>query len=117
MAERYKNAWKCHKCPRSNEENGCPAWNEVVMTETSTGEQKIVKGCTFQLMPWLITESIKASNTSSATSSDIKNEVARGYSLLARVLPGFAKALASEIQEETREDENKLKLIKSESIK
>jgi len=102
MAEKYKNAWKCHKCPRSNDENGCPAWNEIVMTETSTGEQKIVKGCHFQLMPWIMTEAIKATTVATGTASDIKNEIARGYSLIAKVIPGFVKAVAEDVEKDSK---------------
>lgn len=96
----YKKAFKCQECPESNGEDGCPAWNEIIMTNIQSGEDKIVKGCTFQLMPFILTEAIKASNTSANTFSAIKNEIARGYSLIAQALPGFANRLA----EKTKED-------------
>lgn len=102
MAENYKNAFKCHKCPRSNDENGCPAWNEIIMVEQATGEQKIVKGCNFQLMPWIMTEAIKASTLTTGTFSDIKNEIARVYSLIARSLPGFVSSLVEKNKEDIR---------------
>jgi hypothetical protein len=94
----YKNAFKCKKCPRSNKEDGCPAWNEVIMTNTQTGEQKIDSGCFFQMMPSLLCESIKASNVSTNTHADIKTEVAKGFSLIAQTIPGFVEALADTIE-------------------
>ncbi len=89
----YKNAWKCHKCPQSSKEDGCPAWNEVVMTNVQSGETKVVKGCHFQLMPSIMVESIKASDVSASTYAAIKNEIARGYVAIANALPGFVKQL------------------------
>ena len=41
----YKKAFKCHECPEKNGEEGCPAWNEIIMTNIQSGEDKIVKGC------------------------------------------------------------------------
>jgi hypothetical protein len=98
---KYKNAFKCDNCPEKTGEEGCPAWNEIIMTNIQTGEDKIVKGCNFQLMPFIMTEAIKASNTSASTFAAIKNEIARGYSLIAQALPGFAKMLA---EKTTKED-------------
>jgi hypothetical protein len=96
---KYKNAFKCDNCPEKTGEEGCPAWNEIIMTNIQTGEDKIVKGCNFQLMPFIMTEAIKASNTSASTFASIKNEIARGYSLIAQALPGFAKRLAEKTEE------------------
>lgn len=98
---KYKNAFKCDNCPESNGEDGCPAWNEIIMTNTQTGEDKIVKGCNFQLMPFIMTEAIKASNTSANTFAAIKTEIARGYSLISQAMPEFAKRL---ITEKTKEE-------------
>ena len=70
------------------------------MTNVVTGEDRIVKGCHFQTMPFLITESIKASNVATDTAASMRNEIARGYSTLAKALPGFVKTLAENIDEE-----------------
>jgi len=96
----YKRAFKCHECPENNGEDGCPAWNEIVMTNIQSGNVEIMKGCNFQLMPFIMTEAIKASNTSASTFSDIKNEIARGYSLIAQAIPEFTKKLVENIKEE-----------------
>jgi hypothetical protein len=44
-------------------------------------------------MPFIMTEAIKASHVSASTFADIKNEIARGYSLIAQAMPEFAKKL------------------------
>jgi hypothetical protein len=97
---KYENAFKCHECPESSGETGCPAWNEIIMTNLQSGEDKIVKGCNFQLMPFIMTEAIKASHTSANTFAAIKNEIARGYSVIAEAMPEFAKRLAATVTKE-----------------
>lgn len=100
----YQNAFQCARsgeCPESNGEKGCPAWIEMVLTNNQTGEMKITKGCNFQMMPFLITEAIKAADTGTKTSADIKNEVARGYSLIAQAIPGFVMMLAASAEKDT----------------
>jgi len=98
----YKNAWKCKNCPQSNKEDGCPAWNEVILTNPSTGEQKIEAGCFFQVMPMLQIESIKASKVATNTAADIKNEIARGYSVIAQSIPEFVNTMAESIEDEMK---------------
>jgi hypothetical protein len=97
---KYQNAFKCDNCPEKTGEEGCPAWNEIIMTNVQSGEDKIVKGCNFQLMPFIMTEAIKASNTSANTFASIKNEIARGYSVIAEAMPEFAKRLAATVTKE-----------------
>ena len=100
MAENYKNAFKCHKCPQSNNSNGCPAWNEVIMSNAQTGSEQIVKGCNFQLLPWIMTEAIKASHLATGTAADYKNEMARGFAVMAQAMPELVTALASTVEDE-----------------
>lgn len=95
----YKRAFQCHKCPQSSGEDGCPAWNEVVMTNAQTGETKLHKGCTFQVMPFIMTEVVKQSMISANTFAHIKNEIARGYSVIAQAIPNFAKHLIEGAEE------------------
>lgn len=96
----YKNAFKCKKCPQSNKEDGCPAWNEIIMTNPTTGEQKVEGGCFYQVMPMLLIESIKSSNVSASTHADIKTEVGRGFARIAQAMPGFVAALAETIDDD-----------------
>jgi hypothetical protein len=103
MAQNYKKAFKCHKCPQSNQEDGCPVWNEVILTHSETGQEKIVKGCNFQILPFLITESIKASNVSTGTFSSIKNEIARGYAVIAQSMPEFVTAISAKLEKDQKQ--------------
>jgi len=59
---KYKNAWKCQKCPESNDEKGCPGWTELIEMNVETGQERVTKECLFQMMPRLMVEVIKASN-------------------------------------------------------
>ncbi len=79
----FKNAWKCKKCPKSNEENGCPAWTELMMTNVQSGEEKLDKGCLFQMMPMLMVEVIKASNRPAAEIGALKSGMINAVSELA----------------------------------
>lgn len=98
----YKNAFKCGECPQSGKENGCPAWNEVIMTNPQSGETKIEAGCFYRVLPALLIESIKASNVSAQTHAQQNTEVARGFALMAQSMPGFLEALAAGEAEEVR---------------
>ena len=103
MTVKYNKAFQCAKtgeCPQTNGEEGCPAWCEVIMTNNQSGELKVSKGCSFQMLPFLITESIKASHIATGTTADIKNEIARGYSLLAQAIPEFVHAIAANSETE-----------------
>ena len=94
---KYKNAFQCSKtgeCPKSNGEDGCPAWIEIVMSNRQTGETRIDRGCNFQMLPFLIVESIKAADVTTNTVSSIKNEIGRGYSLMAQAIPEFVMRIA-----------------------
>ena len=67
----YKNAFKCYKCPQSNDEKGCPMWWEI--TETRGEEVKITKACGYTLMPMFLLEVVKASGQSTAASNQSRN--------------------------------------------
>lgn len=68
----YKNAFRCKKCPQTNNENGCPCWLEITWTNDD-GDTKIDKGCYFQLSPKLMLESVKAANISSEHACQMRN--------------------------------------------
>jgi len=101
----YKNAFKCKKCPKSNKEDGCPAWNEVIMTNATTGEQRVEAGCFYQIMPALLVQSIRSSAISANTHADIKTEVARGFAVIAQAVPDFVNSLAENA------DNNEIKIL------
>ncbi len=91
----YKNAFRCKKCPQSNKEDGCPAWNEMIMTNATTGDQRVESGCFFQVMPALVVDSIKASTVATNTHAGIKNEMANGFAVLAQAVPQLVDLLAN----------------------
>jgi len=101
----YKNAFKCKKCPESNKEDGCPAWNEIIMTNSQSGETKIQSGCFYQMMPALLVESMKSSNVAASTHAEVRNDIARGFAQIAGAMPGFVEALAENIENTEKDDE------------
>lgn len=74
----YKNANKCHKCPQSNTELGCPHWMEISMTNDKGG-QKIDKACGHVLMPQLLMMTVNAANRVTEQVSGVQNEIAKGF--------------------------------------
>jgi len=75
----YKKAFKCNKCPQSNDENGCPVWTEMIQQNLQTGEERIQKMCGFQAMPIYMVEVIKASNRPAEEMSRVGNQIAEGF--------------------------------------
>lgn len=71
---KFKNAFKCNKCPMSNDENGCPMWWEMVMTNEDN-QTKVEKGCGYQMMPQLLVEVIKTADHTTAAAYDMRNKV------------------------------------------
>lgn len=71
----YRNAFKCHKCPENNGDKGCPAWAEVMEMEVSTGQERLVKGCVFAMMPRWMTYVIQASNRAPAAIDSMRNSI------------------------------------------
>ena len=83
---KYKNAWKCHKCPESNTEKGCPCWTELIEVNAETGQERVNKNCLFQLMPNLLIEVIKASNRPAAEMSAMRGDVINKIQQLSHVV-------------------------------
>ena len=78
----YKNANKCHKCPQTNTEKGCPHWMEISMTNDGTGEMKIDKACGHVLMPKLLMMTVNAANRTTQQVSGVQGEIAKGFQVL-----------------------------------
>ncbi len=78
----YKNAFKCKKCPQSNNENGCPMWWEIIETNTETGKERVRKACGYILMPLFLTEVIKASNRPAAAIEATRNALVESLTRL-----------------------------------
>ena len=77
----YKNANKCHKCPQSNGEKGCPHWMEITM-KNDTGGMKIDKACGHVLMPTLLMMTVNAANRTTEQVSGVQGEIAKGFEVL-----------------------------------
>lgn len=71
----FKNAFKCHKCPGVNDENGCPNWTELLETNPQTGEERLRKGCGFIMQQIFLLEVLKASNRPAAAIEDMRNNI------------------------------------------
>ena len=74
---RYRKAWRCHRCPESSGEDGCPAWTEYVERQPETGAERIVRECVFQALPKLLLHTVAASHQAAATADHHRNEVLR----------------------------------------
>ena len=77
MTDRYKNAFKCAKCPGRGDELGCPAWAEYVERNSHTGEERLTKECVFQALPKLLILTVAASNQAAASADANRNGVVR----------------------------------------
>jgi len=82
----YKNAEKCHKCPKSNDENGCPWWWEFVQTNLQTGEERVQKQCGKAALPVFLTEVIRAANRPAEEISAMRDQVSDNVTKLAAVI-------------------------------
>lgn len=92
----YRHAWDCRRCPQRNDEQGCPAWTELLESNTATGEERITKGCLFALLPRLLVEVLKASNRPAAAIESTRNEIAAGFDrLAASAAPALLSVLSS----------------------
>lgn len=78
----YKNADNCKKCPKRNDEQGCPNWWEWVETNT-TGQERLRKQCGKQAMQTFMVEVIKASNRPAAAVEGTRDEIVKGFDKLA----------------------------------
>ena len=74
----YKNAFKCRKCPQSNDEKGCPVWWEQVWEEEVTKEQVLTSGCGFVLAQNLILDVVKQGFGARAEVNEMRKEVVNG---------------------------------------
>lgn len=86
---RYRNAWKCHKCPESAGEQGCPAWAEYVERDAESGQDRVTKECVFQALPKFLIYAVAAATQASASIDAHRNEI---VSTLAQAAEVYLKA-------------------------
>lgn len=72
----YKNAFKCHKCPGSNGENGCPMWWEYAQ-EDDKGNVRMVKTCGFAELPFFFKHLITAANRPAEEFGKVGNQITK----------------------------------------
>lgn len=71
----------CKKCVQyPGEKYTCPAWIGAeagyMETNVQTGEDRLVTGCFYQVMPKLMIHVVKASNRPAAAMQDLRNKLA-----------------------------------------
>ena len=76
--KKYKNAFKCHKCPQTSDESGCPVWWEQVWTEQDTQEQVLTSGCGFVLVQTLMLDVVKQGFGARSEVNQMRKEVVNG---------------------------------------
>lgn len=80
----YAAAYRCHDCPQSNREDGCPKWIEIIETNTITQQERMTCGCVDVLYPTLCVEIIKASNRPAAEISAMRDQVSHAMAQAAQ---------------------------------
>lgn len=90
----YSNAFKCDKCPKSNDETGCPAWQEIVMENPRSGDTTIEKACLYVMMPKLLIQVSQAANRPAAAIESTRNELVQA---LGNMSEGITKTLSQQV--------------------
>lgn len=79
----------CERCPHRFSEVGCPCWvgPEAGLLETNiaTGEERMVTGCFYAVLPRLLIHVIRASNRPAAAMESLRNGVSRVAGLIAEM--------------------------------
>jgi hypothetical protein len=85
MAQNYKNAMNCRKCPGTNGPEGCPVWIEYAETNAS-GETRVTKECGHQAWPKFMQHVIAASNRPAAAIESTRNSIVAALNGVGQVL-------------------------------
>lgn len=70
----YKNAFQCYKY-KEDMACLCPAWLEVIQQAAGDQPATQVKGCFFQLFPWLISGAIRQNNIATMEATAVRQDV------------------------------------------
>src|SRR5690349_5406353 len=70
----YINAFQCHKYVEGSP-CLCPAWLEVLQQSAGNDPATQVKGCFYQLFPWLISGAIRQNNIATAEAVAVRCDV------------------------------------------
>lgn len=85
MADNFKGAFECAKCPGNGDPSkgrACPMWWKTVW-QRAQEDVKIVEACGYTQLPHYLTEVIKASNRPAAAVESMRNEMSRGLFAIA----------------------------------
>lgn len=106
MAKVYTNPQTCERCPHRHSKNGCPAWVDAdhgfIEGNIATGEQRVVTGCFYQVVPKLMVHLVQASNRPAAVLQEMRNETAQAMGQIAtavqNMLPRLEKQAALQLE-------------------
>jgi hypothetical protein len=70
----WKHAFDCKRCNKDTRTD-CPCYVEWIETNGQTGEQRIKKGCVFQILPELLIANTKSSDGLHNITSSLRNEL------------------------------------------
>jgi hypothetical protein len=97
----YKNAFRCKKCPGTNDQpDGCPMWWEMILTNDATEAKKVEKGCGYQLLPQMLALTCKQSMHTTYAAYDMRNKVVKN---VGKVITAVKDQLKLDIPEEVEE--------------
>lgn len=86
---RKPNPKTCEKCPYRYEAKGCPCWIEpeagFMEKNIQTGEERLVTGCFYQVIPKLMAHMVAAVGQPRAALESWREEMIKGFDLLAKV--------------------------------
>lgn len=67
----------CDSCPNKKAKNGCPCWigpeQGLMETHVATGQERLITGCFYQVIPKLMYHVIAASNRPAAAMEELRN--------------------------------------------
>lgn len=91
-------AFKCRACPEK-QDDGCPAWMEIVERNVQTGEARVTKGCLFPHLPRLLMYSEHAANVIAGETSRMRRGIGAALLDAIKIATG-RKPVPPEIAEE-----------------
>lgn len=87
----------CKRCPNRYSKVGCPCWitekHGFLETNVQTGEQRVVTGCFYEVIPKLMMHVVQASNRPAAAVESTRNELVRGLDEIGRRVADLPKQL------------------------
>lgn len=93
MPRKKRHPKTCAKCPHAHSNAGCPFWiepeNGFMETNIQTGDERLVQGCFFQVMPKLMAHVVRAANRPAAALENWRNEMSNGFAQIGHAMHGI----------------------------